>query len=87
MKAEQAFQQAVAVSKKYTEETIQGVGAIKGDDGFSPIVSSEPTTGGTKVSIQDATHTEVFVVKDGPEYNFSVEGGKLYYEEKEESGG
>jgi len=33
MTANQAFQKALALSKKYTEETAEGLGAVKGQDG------------------------------------------------------
>lgn len=65
MTTEQAFQQALSLSKKYTKETVKGMGAIKGEDGFSPIVSSREIEEGTEISITDATHTEIFVVKNG----------------------
>lgn len=65
MNAEQAFQQAYALSKKYTKDTAQGMGAVKGKDGFSPIVSTKQVENGTEVSITDATHTETFIVNDG----------------------
>lgn len=39
MTPEQAFQQALALSKIYAKKTIEGEGAIKGKDGFSPIIA------------------------------------------------
>ena len=56
---------SVALAKSYTKKTIEGTGAIKGDAGFSPIVSSTKVADGTKVSITDETHTEEFVVENG----------------------
>lgn len=73
MTAEQAFQQALAVSKNYTKKSLEGSGALKGEPGFSPIVSSKPVDGGTEVSIIDSTHTEVFVVKNGSEAEIDTE--------------
>lgn len=68
MNAKQAFEQALAVSKKYTAETMQGAGAIKGDkgeNGISPIVTTTPIDGGHKVTITDATGAHEFDVMDG----------------------
>lgn len=42
-----------------------GADGADGEDGFSPIVSVTTIPGGHRVSIQDATHTEVFDVMDG----------------------
>lgn len=36
MNAKQAFEQALALSKNYTDETIDGSGALKGEDGITP---------------------------------------------------
>lgn len=57
--------QALALAKKYTAETMQGAGAIKGDDGFSPTVSISTIDGGHRVTITDATGTNTFDVMDG----------------------
>lgn len=38
MTAEEAFQRALALSRRYTEDTIVGEGAVKGKDGFSPVI-------------------------------------------------
>lgn len=57
--------QALILAKNYTKETIEGEGAIKGKDGFSPTVETKEVEGGTEVSITDATHTETFVVQNG----------------------
>lgn len=57
--------QALILAKNYTKETIEGEGAIKGKDGFSPIVSTKQLEDGTEVAITDATHTETFFIKDG----------------------
>lgn len=65
MTAEQAFQQAIALSKTYTKQSLEGAGALKGEAGFSPIVSTKKVSDGTEISIEDKTHTETFVVKDG----------------------
>lgn len=64
MTPEQAFQQAISVSKNYTKKSLEGAGALKGDPGFSPIVSSKPVVDGVEVSITDSTHTETFVIKN-----------------------
>ena len=74
MNAEQAFQQALSLSKKYTKETAEGMGAVKGKDGFSPIISTRQVEDGTEVSITDATHTETFTVKNGTD----IEGTNDY---------
>lgn len=65
MNTEQAFQQALALSKTYTKKSLEGAGALKGKDGFSPVVSAKEIDGGTEVSITDAAHTETFNVKNG----------------------
>lgn len=68
MTAEQAFQQALSLSKKYTAETMQGAGAIKGDpgeNGISPTVSVTNISGGHKITITDANGTNSFDVMDG----------------------
>lgn len=57
--------QALSLAKKYTAETMQGAGAIKGDDGFSPTVSVSNITGGHKVTITDASGEHSFNVMDG----------------------
>lgn len=53
------------MAKKYTEETVIGKGAIKGEDGFSPIVRTESVSNGTKVTITDADGGKTFVIKNG----------------------
>lgn len=55
----------LALANQYTEDSLLGAGALKGKDGFSPLISSKETEGGTEVSITDETHTETFVIKDG----------------------
>lgn len=55
----------LALSKRHTEESLQGAGAVKGKDGFSPTVSTRRIDGGIEIAIQDSTHTETFVIKDG----------------------
>lgn len=77
MNAEQAFQQALALSKKYTAETMQGSGAIKGDpgeNGVSPTVSVADISGGHKVTITDASGAHSFDVMDG---NADIAGGTI----------
>lgn len=65
MTPEQAFQQSLALGRAYTKQSLEGAGALKGKDGFSPVVSSKETETGTEVSITDSTHTETFELKDG----------------------
>lgn len=55
----------LALANKYTEESLLGAGALKGEPGFSPTVSQKEMPDGTEISITDATHTETFEVKDG----------------------
>lgn len=77
MTAEQAFQQALSLSKKFTAETMQGAGAIKGDpgeNGISPTVSVTNISGGHKVTITDANGTNSFDVMDG---NADIAGGTI----------
>lgn len=38
MTAEQAFQKALALSRKYVKETAEGLGAVKGEDGATPAI-------------------------------------------------
>lgn len=40
--------QAYALSKKYTKESLQGAGAIKGEDGFSPTITENPGNSDTE---------------------------------------
>lgn len=62
---------SLALSKGYTEESLEGAGAIKGDpgpageDGFSPTVEVTDITGGHRVTITDATGPHTFDVMDG----------------------
>ena len=63
----------LALSKSYTKKTAEGAGALKGEDGFSPVVSIRKTDDGTEVSITDLTHTETFEIKNGKGV---PEGGK-----------
>ena len=42
MTPEDAFKKALALSKAYAKKTIEGEGAIKGKDGFSPVVIESP---------------------------------------------
>lgn len=65
MTAEQAFQQSLALGKIYTKQSLEGAGALKGEPGFSPIVSTKETDSGTEISIKDSTHTETFEIKNG----------------------
>jgi peptidoglycan/xylan/chitin deacetylase (PgdA/CDA1 family) len=58
-------EEALAAARKYTAETVIGGGAIKGKDGFSPIVSTEPIEGGTEVTITDAEGDHTFDVMNG----------------------
>lgn len=55
----------LALANQYTEESLLGAGALKGDPGFSPTVSKKIIPDGTEISITDKTHTETFEVKNG----------------------
>ena len=60
--------EALALSRKYTEETVEGAGAVKGKN--CVIKSIEPVTGGHKVTfawyLDDGTYeTESMIVEDG----------------------
>lgn len=55
----------LALANQYTEESLLGAGALKGEPGFSPVVSTNKTDDGIEVSITDSTHTETFEVKNG----------------------
>lgn len=48
MTSEQAFNQALSLSKKYTEQSLQGAGAIKGEDGFSPTITESQNNSNTE---------------------------------------
>ena len=65
MTPEQAFQQSLTLGKIYTKKSLEGAGALKGEPGFSPIISTKEIDSGTKVSITDSTHTETFEIKNG----------------------
>lgn len=65
-------------------------GEFKGEPGFSPTVTVEEVAGGHKVSIQDATSTQSFVVMDGINgdgsgggsgggLRFELDDGTIYY--------
>lgn len=55
----------LAAAKKYTKETAEGLGAIKGQDGVFPTISVEDIDGGHRVTIQDKDGTKSFEVLDG----------------------
>lgn len=55
----------LAAAKKYTKETAEGFGAIKGQDGVSPTISVEDIDGGHRVTIQDKDGAKSFEVLDG----------------------
>lgn len=55
----------LAAAKKYTRETTDGLGAIKGQDGVSPIISVEYIEGGHKVTIKDKDGIKSFEVLNG----------------------
>lgn len=58
----------LALANKYTAETAEGMGAVKGKDGkdgVSPTVTTTPIDGGTKVTITDASGPHSFDVMDG----------------------
>ena len=86
-------EEALALSKSYTEKTVIGMGAIKGDtgapgragadgtdgqDGFSPIVTVTETTDGHNVSIQDANGVKEFEVLDGENGTAGADGKSAY---------
>lgn len=55
----------LALANQYTEESLLGAGALKGNDGFSPSVSVTETKDGAEISITDSSHTETFEIKNG----------------------
>ena len=55
----------LAAAKKYTKETAEGLGAIKGQDGVSPTISVEDIDGGHRVTIQDNDGIKSFEVLNG----------------------
>lgn len=58
----------LAAAKKYTQETAEGMGAIKGDpgeDGFSPTVEIADIPGGHRVTVTDADGAQSFDVMNG----------------------
>ena len=55
----------LAAAKKYTKETAEGLGAIKGQDGVSPTISVEDIDGGHRVTIQDKDGIKSFEVLNG----------------------
>ena len=81
---------ALNLAKSYTEKTVIGMGAIKGDkgdpgrdgangaDGFSPIVSVTETTNGHKVSIEDKNGVKDFEVLDGENGTDGADGKSAY---------
>lgn len=86
-------EEALALSKSYTEKTVIGMGAIKGDtgapgrdgadgndgqDGFSPIVTVTETTDGHNVSIKDANGAKEFEVLDGEKGADGADGKSAY---------
>lgn len=64
-------QRALTLAKNYVNQTLQGAGALKGekgdpgDDGFSPIITSEEITGGYRVTVTDADGTHSFDIMNG----------------------
>lgn len=56
---------ALILSKRFTKQTAEGGGAIKGQDGFSPIVKVTDTENGHLVTIIDAAGEHSFEVRDG----------------------
>lgn len=65
-------QAAYALSKRYTEETIIGEGAIKGKDGISPLAKAERNSedNGAIITITDKEGTTTAEVKDGKDGAF-----------------
>lgn len=56
---------ALILSKRFTRDTAEGGGAVKGKDGFSPTVSIQETEDGHAVTITDAAGPHTFEVKNG----------------------
>lgn len=56
---------ALNLAKSYVKKTMQGAGAIKGEDGVSPTVAVSSISGGHKVTITDASGEHSFDVMDG----------------------
>ena len=79
MTPEQAFQQAVALSKNYAKKTIEGEGAIKGKDGFSPVITENPnnTNGEYRLNITTAANSYItpnLVGPQGPQGDKGIQG-------------
>lgn len=76
----------LALANKYTADTAEGMGAVKGKDGkdgkdgVSPTVTTTPIDGGTQVTITDASGPHSFDVMDGKDGTDSgdVTGGMPY---------
>lgn len=56
---------ALILAKRFTRDTAEGGGAVKGKDGFSPLVSIQETEEGHIVTITDAAGSHSFEVKNG----------------------
>ncbi len=56
---------AYVLSKSYTKKTAEGMGAVKGKDGFSPIATVEETADGAVITITDKNGTTSATVKGG----------------------
>ena len=75
MRADDALQQA----KLYTRKTVLGMGAIKGQDGFSPTIEVTETEVGQIVTVEDKNGVENFVILDGEDglsvANMTIDAG------------
>lgn len=69
MTPEQAFQQALSLSKIYAKKTIEGEGAIKGKDGFSPTVVENPDNTNMDYRLDITTATGIYTTPNlmGPQ--------------------
>lgn len=56
---------ALTLARKYVKKTMAGLGAIKGQDGFSPTIKATETEVGQIVTIEDKNGIENFVILDG----------------------
>lgn len=69
MTPEQAFQRALSLSKIYAKKTIEGEGAIKGKDGFSPTVVENPDNTNMDYRLDITTATGIYTTPNlmGPQ--------------------
>lgn len=81
---------ALALAKSYTQKTAEGMGAVKGKDGFSPIIKESPDNTGEvyKLSIQTETTSFTTTNLKGKNGTNGTDGtnGKSAYEIAKEEG-